>query len=188
MNKLIIFLFFILMSCEKALYNSKEGVANEKYRYYNKNFTLPEQSSLKTKGVYICVSNELFDYKVESYKNNYLERTHPALKGNIPSKDTVIAFKRYFYCQFENNGKWKQSGGFYSLADLIKEVKKMDKEQNYDIYKIENDSVFLESYNWYRKRFTYRNGVVVSDTIFLKDQKSSKNSNTVKYVYYPIEL
>ncbi|KIX21664.1 hypothetical protein SY27_08205 [Flavobacterium sp. 316] len=188
MKKYSFLLFLILLSCEKSFYNSKKVIPKEEYKYYNKDFVLPKSSLLKTNGIYISISEEKFEYKVDSYKINYPDRDHPALKGNIPNKDTIIFFNRYFYYQFTDNGLWKESGGYYNLEDLTESIKKINTSLDYSVYKVKGDSLFLESYNWYRKKFTYRDAVIIADTIFSRDRESNNKENTVKYIYYPINL
>ena len=153
---------------------------NEKYSYYDKDFKLSPSSDLKLNGIYISMSNEKFEYNSANYQKIYGKNGHPALKNTVPENDTIIHFNRYFYLQFTDNGKWKQAGGFYTKEELLGDVKPLDKSLNYDVYKINADTLYLESYNSYQKKFIYLKAILKRDSLLVSDLKNTKGT----YVTY----
>ncbi|WP_339887626.1 hypothetical protein [uncultured Flavobacterium sp.] len=56
--------------------------------------------------------------------------------------------------------------------------------ENQNLYKISNDTLFLESYNSYRKKLEYSKALIKKDTIFVSDIKN--NTSSVVYVFYEL--
>ena len=94
-------------------------------------------------------------------------------------------FNRFYYFHFNDNGIWSKSGGFYSKQEMLSDFKTKNADIDNNLYEISIDTLFLESYNSYRKKLEYSKAIVKKDTIFVSDIKN-KVSNT-PYVFYSIE-
>ncbi|WP_306353364.1 hypothetical protein [Flavobacterium sp. '19STA2R22 D10 B1'] len=190
MNKIILYLVALLVcsSCESVGMFAKKEATKEEYKYYNKEFVLPAGSLLKTNGIYVKSTLEKFEYSKKNYDKYYKNNPHPAIGNNVPKNDTIIQYYRWYYYKFSNTGQWMTSGGFYSKENMLKDVKNFEKEGDYSIYKINNDIVEMESYNWYRKDFTYQTAKLKGDTLYVRGGTSTENQqvNGVPYIFYPM--
>ena len=153
----------------------------EKYKYYQKDFIFPSTSLLKTDGIYFKISDEIFEYDVETYDKYYSEKGHPALKGLKPKNDTIINFNRFFYLHFTKEGTWSRSGGYYSQQEMINDFKVKNAQNSYDLYKITNDTLYLESYNAYRKKLEYLKALIKEDAIYVSGLNNDTSSTQYNF-------
>ena len=189
MKKLFLYSLLILSfgSCE-ILHSNKISMPNEKYKFYDKDFIIPVDFGLKTDGIYIETTIEKFDFRVATYDKYYKKRGgHPALKNFRPTTDTTFYFNKFYYLRFFNNGKCTRDGGTYSKEDLIKKVQPIDATLDYDLYKFSENVVYIESYNPYKKRFTYLQAFLKNDTLYVtgKNNKTFEENKKLssKYVF-----
>ncbi|AWG23180.1 hypothetical protein FFWV33_17415 [Flavobacterium faecale] len=159
------------------MHNSK-GNKQEKYKDVN----LDSNLLLKTNGIYIASSDEYFKYEAANYSKIYSSRGHPALKGLIPAKDTIVYFTRYFYYHFFKNGTWSNSGGFYSKEEMINFYKGKISESSPNIYKICEDTLKLKSYNSYRRKKEFFKVIVRKDTILVSGFKNRHSFTTYTFL------
>ena len=89
-----------------------------------------------------------------------------------------------FYLHFTKEGTWSRSAGYYSQQEMVDDFKVKNAQTSLDLYKITNETLYLESYNVYRKKLEYLKAAIKKDTLFVSDLKNY-SSNT-SYLFLKI--
>lgn len=175
-NIFVILVLSLFMGCHAPLLLtalSPKTKPKEKFRYYQPNFKLPENSLLRFDGYYLSIASErkliLTLKRFQEMKKFGLSPVGFDIKDLNITSDTVLIIKTLDAFQF-------YADGTYSVRYFANKSKEQVHEEMLDryrntiegesVYKLKGDKILYETYSQ-MSGFTYNDGLVGEQTITL---------------------